>query len=277
MPNWDTPTSRYALKRLLGTTVIKEIDDAQRAFADDLDAKMVGYSEGLAANRPTSTVGTPGVAGRHYRATDTGQIFIDTGTGWAEVLSSRGKSIIPTTETRTNVAYGLMPTPDRVQGIVLPTDGLIAVWYHALWHGGGAAASPRAAIFIGASQLRVPQDGVTTGVPGSQAGAIPDNVGDFANLVTTPIGLAGGTPAGSVASTVTTGQVVGAVPNLSGLDLLYALDGGAYTTLGDYTPSGGPCYLWAAAGTYDISVQFKSATGTITVKERKLWVRALPF
>jgi hypothetical protein len=38
-------------------------------------------------------------------------------------LGSAGKSIIATEETRTNVAYGTLTTPDVVTGIVLPTDG----------------------------------------------------------------------------------------------------------------------------------------------------------
>src|ERR1700742_1010031 len=41
----------------------------------------------------------------------------------------RGKSIIAGAETRSNAAYGLMPTPDRVQNIVQPVDGLIAIGY----------------------------------------------------------------------------------------------------------------------------------------------------
>jgi hypothetical protein len=34
---------------------------------------------------------------------------------------------------------------------------------------------------------------------------------------------------------------------------------------------GGPCYIFAAAGTYVVSIQFKSTSGTVTVKGRKLW------
>lgn len=35
--------------------------------------------------------------------------------------------------------------------------------------------------------------------------------------------------------------------------------------------------LFAAAGTYDVSVQFKSSSGTVTAKERKLWVWTMGF
>src|SRR4051812_30696281 len=41
--------------------------------------------------------------------------------------TGRGKSIIASTDTRSNVAYGLLTNPDQVAGVVLPTDGLLIV------------------------------------------------------------------------------------------------------------------------------------------------------
>lgn len=77
---YDTPSTRYALKRPLGTpTLVSDLDDAIRAVVDDLDSKMVGSSEGTLASRPAS-----GVHGREYYATDTGQLFKDIGTRWIE-------------------------------------------------------------------------------------------------------------------------------------------------------------------------------------------------
>lgn len=32
-----------------------------------------------------------------------------------------------------------------------------------------------------------------------------------------------------------------------------------------------------AAGTYDVSVQFKASSGSVTVKERKLWIVSMGF
>ena len=52
------------------------------------------------------------------------------------------------------------------------------------------------------------------------------------------------------ASDVTTGQIV----NVGG------------------SASGGVVTVFAAAGTYDVSVQFLAVAGSVTVKERKLWV-----
>src|SRR4051812_26149246 len=50
----------------------------------------------------------------------------------AKILDG-GSSIIATEESRTNVAYGKLPTPDQVSGVVLPPNGLIVVVYQALW------------------------------------------------------------------------------------------------------------------------------------------------
>jgi hypothetical protein len=41
---------------------------------------------------------------------------------------------------------------------------------------------------------------------------------------------------------------------------------------------GGSCEIFAAAGTYTVSVQFKGIGSTsVSVSNRKLWVQVLPF
>ena len=40
---------------------------------------------------------------------------------------------------------------------------------------------------------------------------------------------------------------------------------------------GGPCEVWASAGSYAVSVQFLAASGSVTVKNRKLWCKAEAF
>jgi hypothetical protein len=37
------------------------------------------------------------------------------------------------------------------------------------------------------------------------------------------------------------------------------------------------CYISVAAGTYDVSVKYKISTGTLTVKERRLWVHSVQY
>jgi hypothetical protein len=156
----------------------------------------------------------------------------------------RGKSIIATTESRTNVAYGTLATPDKVAGLVLPTDGLIFVSYQATWQESVLGAA-RAAIFIGANQLKT---WLTGAAPAAQETQVA-NVGAATDtpLITIPQGL---NSSGNAAYTgdVTTGQSIGVT---------------------------GP--IKAAAGTYDISVQFKSTSGSVTAKNRELRVWSMGF
>lgn len=178
----------------------------------------------------------------------------------------RGKSIIATEESRTNTAYGLLTTPDRVQNVLLPTDGLICVAYQALWKESVASAG-RAAIFIGANDLKLPNFGsatINTGTPPSAW--IGGTANTYQPLSTIAAGLrcaVGGTGVGGSDSTlgVTTGVALSSAQN-TGSELVY---------------DGGVCLIYAAAGTYDISIQFKSTSGSVSAKERKLWVWTINF
>lgn len=159
----------------------------------------------------------------------------------------RGKSIIATEEARTNVAFGLLTTPDRVQNIVLPTDGLIVILYDAMIKSSGAATGS-AAIFIGANQLKTDQGGTTSAVQAVNTAGTDS----YRHISTFSGGLAasGGVWTGSV----TTGQ-----------------------TVNNNTSASFGCAVFAAAGTYDVSVQFKATSGSVTAKERKLWVWTVGF
>lgn len=84
-----TPTPNYGLDTMNGAVdVASTIDDTYNAAMGKIDSKMVGYSAGLLGARPPSTGGSPGIPGRRYRATDTGQEFIDTGTSWDEIATT---------------------------------------------------------------------------------------------------------------------------------------------------------------------------------------------
>jgi hypothetical protein len=187
----------------------------------------------------------------------------------AQLLTrSFGKSIVATAETRVNTAYGLMPTPDRVQSIVLPTDGLIAVLYQATWQESVADAA-RAAIFIGSNQLKVPVNLASLPDVESARSGSTSTAQDYP-LLTDPVGLV--TPANSLpySGDVTTGQAVGiSQGGTTALSLCYDVAGSKITVPAH---GGGACYVFAAAGTYDVSVQFKATSGSVTVKNRKLWV-----
>lgn len=163
----------------------------------------------------------------------------------------RGKSIIATEESRTNTSYGTMTTPDQVSSVVLPTDGLIFIAYKALWKESvdGAAL---AAIFIGANQLKI---AAPSGAPVVQEPTCTGAANTYAHLCTNSQGgLTSGGGSTAVGSDVTTGQAI-----YNGVS------------------SGGFVSIFAAAGTYDVSVQFKASSGSVTAKERKLWVWTIGF
>lgn len=168
-----------------------------------------------------------------------------------------GHTNIAASESRTNTAFGTLTTPDQVGGIVLPANGLITVWYQATWQESvnGAAA---AAIFVGANQLVF---AALSGAPALGAASIGGGfTGKNTPLSTWPSGLTSpGDTAVQYSGDVTTGQAVAA------------------TAGGVGAATGGPCYIFAAAGTYTISVQFKAVSGSVTASNRKLWVQALTF
>lgn len=161
----------------------------------------------------------------------------------------RGKSIVATEESRTNAAYGLLATPDQVS-VAVPTDGLIEVKFQALWKESVAQAA-RAAIFLGANQLKRAS---LTAPAVQEATMVPTaEVSKYTALSSSAGGLASpSSNATEAGPAVTTGQVVAISKD----------DGGA-------------CYIFGLpAGTYTVSVQYKALTGTVTVKERRLWVEA---
>lgn len=171
----------------------------------------------------------------------------------------RGKSIIATSETTsaTSYAVGNLATPDRVQNIVVPTDGLLFIGYRALVKP-PVSANCRAAIFIGANQLKTP---TPSAVPAVQEVSLSGGgTPNFSHIGANPRGL-GQLSASTVdESDVTTGQA------------LYISDSGGSSIHGSL------CVVDVAAGTYDVSVQYKvSTTGPVTVKERKLWVWTTGF
>jgi hypothetical protein len=182
--------------------------------------------------------------------------------------SGAAKSNIVTTESRTNTAYGTLTTPDQIASVVLPTDGLICVAYQATWQESVSGAA-RAAIFIGANQLQkadLPAPAIT------QALTNGGNAGVDHSLASHSMGLASSGGATAYTGDVTTGQVLGPDSRTGS-----SYEGPATSIQAVGPGTGGPCYVFAAAGTYTISVQFKSTSGSVTVKNRKLWAWTLGF
>jgi hypothetical protein len=173
-----------------------------------------------------------------------------------------GVCSIATSEARTNTAYGTHTTPDVVKNIVVPANALVLVSYQALWASSIVDAG-RAALFIGSNQLKVQQSGSPPAPTVQEASnSARGAAGDFVPLGSSQSGLKSGWVAGGISSSsdVTTGMVLGPGAGATGESF------------------GGPIWVTKlAAGTYDFSIKTKSASGSVTLKERVLTVAVIGF
>lgn len=173
------------------------------------------------------------------------------------------KKAIAGEESRTNVAYGLLTTADRVEGMEVHAGDLLIVQYEALWKE-AQAGKGRAAIFLNETQLKVPKANIA---PVTQAawtgGGFP---GAFVSLLTAPVGLVSTTASteGSNASLVETG-------------LASVADGSSFMEIDGSTRTGAPAFTGGlcvirnlAAATYSVSVRFKASEGSVSAKNRLL-------
>lgn len=138
-PTYTTPTTKYGIHRVDGSTAVLDVDAAINQVADDVDANMAGYAEGTLSARS----GVTATAGKLYRTTDTGQVFMGTGAGWIEL--------------------GVSPwTPGDLKSSWLTAD-------HAGWllcDGRAVSRTTYAALFAAIGVSVSPGDGSTTfGIP----------------------------------------------------------------------------------------------------------------
>lgn len=158
----------------------------------------------------------------------------------AKPLTWYPPTIIATEQTRENVAFGTLGTPDEVKSVVMPEGGLMVVAYSANVKSSVAAAG-RAAIFLNEVQLKADQ--------GAEAPSVAET--SFSNAFThllTHEGLGLSANTSPYSGDVTTGQTLSNV----------------------LSTNSGVCTLFAAAGTYNVSVRFRSTSGNITAKGRRL-------
>jgi hypothetical protein len=140
--------------------------------------------------------------------------------------------IIATEQSRENTEYGFLATEDKIEGIVVPENGLVLVTYRAHVKSSVASAG-RAAIFFGATQAKKVDEG------GSEL-TFSDTT--FDTGYTDPSNATGWSSGGG-AGAVTTGQI-----------------------------AGGASQHYLAAGTYTVGIKYKSTSGSVTAKERQLRV-----
>lgn len=148
-------------------------------------------------------------------------------------FGSSGKAIIATEESTTSGAFTTLATPDRVSGIVMPTDGLIFVLFRANVKQTGMTGTPAVTITINGNTIAyISGTALTADVTFTAYGFAYTN---GLRLISD----------GAAVADVTTGQAVGI-----------------------------PIPVFAAAGTYTIEAKYAAGGGTITARNRKLWVWA---
>lgn len=185
-------------------------------------------------------------------------------------ITSRGKCIVDDEQSRSNSSYGKLSTPDEVTNVVVPDGALVCLTYSALVKESSNAAAG-IAVFIGSNQLKWIDPIQAT--PQAQEAQIEhaDGPNNYSFLSSGPFGLM----CDFAYTAPSTGDQVphtGFVSTGFALNAMYRYTNGSDVYV---QQNGGILVIEGlAAGTYDISVQFKASTGSVTAKLRKLrvWV-----
>lgn len=143
--------------------------------------------------------------------------------------------IIATEQTRENTGYGSLATPDTITGVVVPANGVIRIGYLALWKSSVDTAG-RATIFVNSTAVGTLANG--------SGGASPEGHSSFRILSTDPI-------------------------SASGAALVNGAELSSLSTLAIGQPW---LDLPVTAGTYEVTVKYAATSGSVTAKERHLWV-----
>lgn len=174
------------------------------------------------------------------------------GSNWVVVSAPRmsGHTNIAAEQETSSASFVKLTTPDEVE-VWLPENGLIQIGFQATWQQSNASAAT-AAIFIGANQMTIAASAGTA--PAAMSTTIGGTTAKWTPLSTSQKGLTSGAAAAEYGGDVSTGQMIG-------------------------VESGQPMCVsvFAAAGAYKVSVQFKASAGSVKAKNRKLWVEAKPF
>lgn len=150
--------------------------------------------------------------------------------------------ITATEQTRESASFGTLPTADEISSVVMPANGLMLIGFRAQVKSSVENAG-KIAIFLGGNQLK------TVSLAGNEGQEASTNTaGVFSNVSSAVTGLTAVTQA---AVPVTTGQILGT------------------------STAGGFIAVFAAEATYNVTIQYKATSGSVTAKERKLWVAIL--
>lgn len=153
----------------------------------------------------------------------------------------RGYLSIPTSQSVTSTTYTSLATPDQLP-ITMVSGGWLMIGFQGQWFSSVSAAGS-AAIFVNGNQIRI-QSSAGPVVQSATTVGVGQN-----SLYTSVAGL------GAASNTATDGntQIIG------------------------FTGAGGIITSIAPAGTYNVGIQFKSTSGSVTASARQLWVMAIGF
>lgn len=198
-----TPSTKWSLPTRAGSDAINQTDEYTVLLTNALDPLLAPSDQGLLSARPVSTVGSPsGKAGRTYKATDTGQLFRDTGTGWEEItnhgvwrtLAEQPFYVVQNTPAGTrwfntsssepglSVASGgsYSPAPVKLDPAAYPVAGKTAkLRLHVnLFTGGAPGIAPVFGMYV------VSALGGTTFITVTLGAVVPGSTATFSGLVT---------------------------------------------------------------------------------------------
>lgn len=288
LPDVTTPLSASALEDM----EIRVTD-----YADDVASEAQSNAENYADSREIATrndltgdlmLYADGVA---QQAEDDAADYTDAAVAAAAFPSAKGLYVADG-DVVNSTTYVTATTPDSISGIVTSNNlGILEIGFRALWRESSMDAFARAAIFIDGDQLNILRG---MGSPGTQAACFPG--GSTSNndqpLITFPIGLcsmntSGGVPSATLPATFDTPLALGAqwgagIGGFSGAtwtddDTTRRHDyvGGSQSPQG-YWAGGGTVLVTVPEGNHTVEIRYKVAsTYSLTVKERRLWVRAL--
>ena len=167
-----------------------------------------------------------------------------------------GKSVIDTEQTTSSTTYATLATPDEVT-LTLPEDGILYVTYRALWKYSDVENTESCiAIFVDEDQVLEPS--FNGDPPEPTFGCVGPTQDPGNEMFYTP---------------------VWSLVNASfsdGINLTAdSVDGTAPQAIESSSEEPPTAMITAPAGTHTISIRYKAGVGTetVSVKERKLWVR----
>lgn len=236
-----TATRGLEIAKGAGTFGLADNSVTTNKFADGaVTNPKLGSGSVATANIADSAVTTP-------KLVDADKLGLTSGS-----VLRRNKVVTAATATITNQpTYQIV---DQITSINLAADGLIFVLYQANWRHDTASIA-NAAIFLNFDQVKIPTGGQT--VPVVTAAGIGATVNKWTPLTTCQTGLTSGNAIVDYTGDVTTGQFVGVAPDIAF----------------------GSCCIFAAAGTYNVSIRVRSSSGTgiVDVRGRRLWVWTVGF